>query len=299
MNKIVGCIILFIFCISMSHQAQAQDYKFGIRAGLNYSQFLGPTIDESTHQDKFSLNNGIHFGVTFAYHLSDNFGFRTELAYNQIGTKSTFTSDDAPYVFRFGLEREPRRGQIERFLDVNNSYIHLPLMVFVKPFKKLELYGGIYTQFLILPTAGGKIDFTDPKDPADYSYSFIQSIEANHNSDIGREAKGNQGLIVALDIDGERQNITMARLIGGYYELDESEKKANKYNWFDAGLEGGASYFINSSLYIGLTGMYGLLDVTDDRADIDYYNLDEFNRYKFRDDYDQNFSLQISLGFKF
>ena len=299
MSKIVGCIILFIFCISLSQQAQAQDYKFGIRAGLNYSQLLGPTISESTHQDKFTLNNGIHFGVTFAYHLSDNFGFRTELAYNQIGTKYTFTSDNAPYVFRNGLEREPRRGKIERFLDVNNSYIHLPFMVFVKPHRKVELYGGIYTQFLVLPTAGGKIDFTDPKDPADYSYSFIQSIEANYNSDAGREAKGNQGLTVALDIDGERQDITMARLIGGYYELDDSEKKASKYNWFDAGLEGGASYFINNSLYVGLTGMYGLFDVTNDKVDIDYYNLDEFNKYKFKDDFDRNFSLQISLGFKF
>lgn len=300
MNKSLFLLLLGIFFISLN--ASGQDYKFGIRAGLNYSKLLGPQISEPEYRDFQQFNNGIHFGVTFSYHLTDIFGFRTELAYNQIGTRYTFEGDDSPYVFRYGFEREPRYGNITRYLDVNNSYIHLPLMVFYKPFKKIEVFGGIYTQFLILPTSDGFIDFTAPINPNTgdrYRYSFIQNVEANYYADEAREVKGSQTLLVDLIIDGEAEPVSMQRLVGGYYELSEDEKSGSKYNRLDIGLEGGFSYYINRSLYVGLTGMYGLLDVTNDDLDVDFNELNEFNKFKFRDDYDTNLSLQLSLGFKF
>lgn len=301
MNK---SVFLLLLCICFfAWNANAQDYKFGIRAGLNYSQLLGPQISEADHRDFQQLNNGIHFGVTFAYHLTDNFGFRTELAYNQIGTRYTFEGERSPYVFRYGFEREPRYGEIKRYLDINNSYVHLPLMAFFKPHKKIEVYGGVYTQFLVLPTTDGNIDFTAPEDPNNpgelYKYSFIQFVEGNYFADEAREFKGSQTLIVDLIVDGESEPVSMQRLVGAYYELDEDEKSGSLFNWLDVGLEAGFSYFINRSLYVGFTGMYGLLDVTNNEMDVDYQELDEFNKYKFRDDFDTNLSLQVSLGFKF
>ncbi len=305
MKRYFLLIFLFVALLGLNQSLEAQDYKFGIRGGLNYSSFMGPLNNNADYSESYILNNGIHFGVTFAYHLNDNFGFRTEVAYNQIGTRYKFESDDAPYVFRYGLDREVRRGKMIRELDINNSYIHLPFMVFVKPHKKLELYAGVYTQFLILPIAGGSIDFTDPNPRGDIeegdlkNYSFFQAIDANYYSDDVRQSKSNQGLTVALDVDGDIERITMSRSISGYYELDESEKLATRYNWFDAGLEGGFSFFLNKSLYVGVTGMYGLIDVTNDKADVDYFEINEFNGYIFREDFDRNFSLQASLGFKF
>jgi len=305
MKKLFLAFFLSFALLAVSDSVSAQDYKFGIRGGLNYSQFLGPQPSSTDFTEKFSLNNGIHFGVTFAYHLSDNFGFRTEVAYNQIGTQYSFESDDAPYAFRFGLDREVRKGKMIRKLDVNNSYVHIPVMVFFKPLRKLEVYGGIYTQFLVLPTAGGEIDFTDtnPRGSLEEGdlkdFSFFQAIEANYYSDEVRQSKTNQSLTVALDIDGDIERINMPRSISGYYELDEIEKVSTKYNWFDAGLEGGFSVFLNRSLYLGFTGMYGLVDVTRDRADVNYFELNEFSKYTFQNDFDRNLSLQVSMGFKF
>lgn len=305
MKKAILNFFLFAAFLVSTFQVNGQDYRFGIRGGLSYSQFLGQQINDANFTESYSLNNGIHFGVTLAYHLTDNFGFRTEVAYNQIGTKYRFESESAPYVFRFGLQREIRYGKMIRELDVNNSYIHVPIMAFFKPIKKLELYGGIYTQFLIIPTAGGSIDFTDPAptgniDDGDLkNYSFFQTIEANYYGDDPRQSTSNQGLVVSLNIDNELQRITMSRGASGYFELDADEKLATKYNWFDAGLEGGFSYFVNNSLYVGITGMYGLIDVTNDRADVDYFELNEFGKYQFTDDFDRNFSLQVSMGFKF
>jgi hypothetical protein len=305
MKKTILNFILFAIFLGCTIHSYGQDYRFGIRGGLGYSQFLGQQINDANYSESYSLNNGIHFGVTLAYHINDNFGFRTEVAYNQIGTKYRFESEDAPYVFRFGLQREVRYGKMVRELDINNSYVHVPLMVFVKPFKKLELYGGIYTQFLVIPLAGGSIDFTDPNPTGDIedgdlkNYSFFQTIDANYYGDEARQSTSNQGLIVALNIDNELTQLSMSRGAAGYFELDADEKVANRYNWFDAGLEGGFSYFVNGSLYLGVTAMYGLLDVTNDKADVDYFELNEFNKYIFREDFDRNFSLQLSMGFKF
>ncbi|MDA9774505.1 PorT family protein [Saprospiraceae bacterium] len=298
MSKKITFLLAFIFTISTVSMLSAQDYKFGIRAGLNSSQFLGTLISDEKQKDAFSMNNGIHFGVTFAYYFSDNFGLRTEVGYNQIGTNYKYEADDAEYVFRNLFEREPRQGKIIRTLDINNSYIHVPIMVFAKPFKKLEVFGGVYTQFLVLPTAGGTIDFT-ALNPEDQKYSFEQGIEANYYSDEARQGKGSQTLEVDLIIDGEVEDIIMPRLVGGYYELDENEKAGSTYNWFDFGVEGGVSYFFNNSLYLGLTGMFGLSDVTNNALDVDYYRVDENSRYVYRSDFDRNLSIQLSLGFKF
>lgn len=300
-KKYWGVLVIAI-CFTMNG-LYAQDYSFGIRAGLNYSKLIGPQINTVTEKDAFQFNNGLHFGVTFAYHLTDNFGLRTELAYNQIGTLYTYQGENSPFVFRYGQERVVRNGKIERFFDISNSYIHVPLMVYYKPHRKVELYGGIYAQFLIIPTANGRIDMTAPENsetPGElFKYSFEQLIEANYFSDDPREVKGSQSLIVDLIIDGETEKVAMNRLVGGYYELDADEKKASLYNWFDAGLEFGGSYYINRSLYLGLTGMYGLTDVTNNKADVDFGNLNEFQKYIFRSDFDRNLSLQLSLGFNF
>lgn len=298
MSKQIVFLLACIVFLGVSNQTSAQDYKFGIRAGLNSSRFIGPQISEDKEKDGFSQNGGIHFGVTFAYYFTDNFGLRTEVGYNQIGTKYKYEAEDAVYVFRNMFEREPRNGKTIRTMDINNSYIHVPFMVFAKPFKKLEVFGGIYTQFLVLPTSGGTLDFT-ALDPENDKYSFEQGIEANYYSDEARQGKGRQTLEVDLTVDGELEEIIMPRLVGAYYELDANEKNGSTYNWFDAGIEGGASYFFNNSLYLGVTAMYGVLDVTNNSLDVDYYRVDDNFKYKFRSDFDQNFSLQLSLGFKF
>lgn len=301
MKKIIQSTLV-CFLLFTALNSYAQDYNFGLRAGLNYSKLRGPLNKDAKYTESYDWNNGIHFGVTFALNMTDFFGFRTELAYNQIGTKYRFESNSAPYVFRHKLNREVRYGKMVRELDINNSYLHIPLMVFIKPHRKIELYGGLYAQVNILSTVGGTIDFTDPKDIDGYTgktYSFIQSIDGNYFSDKVRSAKSRQILQVELDIKDDKELITMPRSVGAYYELDANEKKGNVYHYFDWGLEFGGSYYFNRSLYLGVTTMYGLTDVSNNKADVDYFNLGEYDLFKFKDDIDKNLSVQVSLGFKF
>ena len=81
-----------------------------------------------------------------------------------------------------------------------------------------------------------------------------------------------------------------------YYDLDSKEGKP--YKVFDAGLSGGAAFFLNGGLYFSATATYGLIDVTNSDLDFSYVDIDGFD-FKTRDDKDNNLSFQFSLGFSF
>ncbi len=267
---------------------QAQRYNLGIRAGLNYSKFIGPS-EEGMLEGK-SLNNGIHFGMTFAYKLNDIAGFKTEIAYTAIGSKDSIVGDSY-YIFGIGNENVAKTGYAKRYLDISNSYINVPFHAYIFPFKKLELFGGPYIAFLINPTAAGRIEFNDQSD--ELKYSFIQSLDYNYFTDKATRGKG-FGEVVTVIVDDTR--IVMPQVAGAYYQF--ITKNGGLYNIFDLGISGGLQYYINKSFFAGFRANYGLLDVTRQKMDVSYRSLDN-GTYILRDDRDTNFSMQFSLGFKF
>lgn len=286
--------IVFIFtCLFLFSAANVfgQNYNLGIRAGLNYSKFIGPS--EEGMQEGFSLNNGLHFGVTFNYHLTDNAGIRTELMYSQIGSKDSIVGDSY-YVFPVNGERVIKEGHARRTFDINNGYISIPLMAYYYPRKDLEIYGGIQASFLVNPTAGGLLEFDDGDTSQNLLYSFIQSMDHNYYSDKIGEGK-TFGTPIGVLIDDTDVNIF--NVAGAYHEWEE--KNGSTYKVFDFGLTGGFSYYINRSFFFGFRAEYGLLDITNNKMDRSYASTNSDGSFKLRTDYDHNFSLQFSLGFRF
>ena len=266
----------------------AQRYKIGVRAGLNYSKFIGPA-EEGMVQGS-SLNNGIHFGLTYAWKLNEVAGFKTELSYSAVGSNDSIVGDSY-YLFGVGAQNLDKEGFVGRFLDISNSYVNIPLHAYWYPTKKIEIFGGLYMGFLINPTAGGRLQFDDGSD--ELKYSFIQSLDYNYYSDDPLRGKGFGSPITVIVDD---QTIQMPRVAGAYYQF--TEKNGGLYNWFDLGLSGGAHYYINKSFFAGFRADYGLLDITRQKMDVSYRALDD-GSYILRDDYDVNFSMQFSLGFNF
>lgn len=74
MIRQIVVIVLFAFVIS-GISAQS----FGIRAGLNYTSFSGP-LEEGVNE-KYSISDGFHFGVNYAYKFADDFSLKGELLY--------------------------------------------------------------------------------------------------------------------------------------------------------------------------------------------------------------------------
>ena len=270
---------------------QAQDFHFGIRAGLNNSKFLGPA--ETGAIEEFSFDNGFHFGVVALMDLNDYFSLGTEILYDQMGTKYHY---EGTSYFKFVVNGDLQvlYDNTKLDLEISNSYINVPILLHFRPFKKLELIAGGYMGFLISPVAGGILDFGD---------KFFQGQEYKYYSDeAGREALFSSYISVKVpQEDGTDEIVQIFETAGAYYQYSTAqfEDRGTSFNWFDLGVTGGFQYFFNSSLYGGVRVEYGFLDLTNNKLDRSLMSLDEENEFIFRDDWDTNLNFQVSLGFRF
>ena len=236
MNKYYIFIIAFL-SLSVSLSAQS----FGIRAGLNYTKFSGPL--EQNVNEKFSLSNGFHFGVNYAYKFADIFAVRGELLYTQIGTKYNYDGSSF-YKVPFGNAFSYEKGNTRIDMKVSNAYISLPITFQWQASKKLEIYAGGYVSYLIGPKGNGTLYF-DQSDSLFFKQSLIHSYYKDAAGGIASSTVG-----PSVWVDGKV--VTLARDAGAYYNYLATEKEADLYNALDYGLVGGVNYFINKGFYVGL-----------------------------------------------
>jgi len=280
---------LFIFMIMAVVVSQATSQRFGIRAGLNYTKFNGPT--EAGVNEKFSLANGFHFGVNYAYKFADKFSVKGELLYTQIGTKYAYEGQSY-YKVPLGSAFIAKKGATNITMKVSNAYISVPITLQWEVSKKLELFAGAYASFLIGPKGTGTMEFVHSKD----SLFFQQGLIHNYYRDEARGFSNQFGPSVWVDGKVTR----LAKDAGAYYNLTEGEKIGDLYRVFDFGLTGGANYFINKGFYFGLRYDIGLRDVTNDDVDFLRNSYDEANNLGVKaKHFDTNVGIQASFGFRF
>jgi hypothetical protein len=279
-------IFLSLFLFSSTLIAQS----FGIRAGLNYTKFSGPL--EQGVNEKFSLANGFHFGVNYAYKMADIFSIKGELVYTQIGSKYNYEGDSF-YKIPIGsnaFSYEKGKSTIE--MKISNAYISLPVTFQWQASKKLELYAGGYASILIGPKGNGTIYF-EQSDSLFFKQSLIHSYNKDEAGGIATNAIG-----PSVWVDGKIE--TLDRDAGAYYNLLANEKEANLYNTFDYGITGGFNYFINKGFYVGFKYDYGLTDVTNDKVDFLRKTFDEENNLSTKaNHFDRNVGFEVSFGFRF
>ena len=264
--------------------------SFGIRAGLNYTKFGGPL--ETNVNEQFSLANGFHFGINYAYPIADQFSVRGEVVYTQIGTGYSY---DGPSFYKIPLGNafvyEKGNSTIE--MKVSNAYVSIPLALSWQASKKWEISAGAYISFLVGPRGNGTLYFEKNTD----SLFFKQSLIHNYNNDVaGGTATGTIGPSVWVD----GKIVTLARDAGAYYNYLSTEKTGKLYNFMDVGLTGNVNYFINKGFYVGLKYSYGLLDVTNNEMDVLRKEYDETtNRAIPANHFDRNLGFEVSFGFRF
>jgi len=264
--------------------------SFGIRAGLNYTSFSGPL--ESGVNEKYSIANGFHFGINYAYNFADKLAFKGELLYTQIGSSYNYDGDSF-YKIPIGNAFVYEKGKSTIEMKISNAYISIPLTLQWDVSKKIELSAGIYGSFLIGPKGNGTIYFEKNKDSLFFKQSLIHSYNKDEAGGIATSAAG-----PSVFVDGKV--VTLAKDAGAYYNYLSTEKEGSLYKKYDFGLTGGISYFINRGFYIGLRYDIGLVDITNNKVDYLRKTFDEENsRFKLSDDFDRNVGFQVSFGFRF
>ena len=89
-----------LFFVVLLSPLSAQDYDIGIRAGLNFSKFLGPS--EANVNEDFGVAGGFHFGINFQWNFNPIFGIKSEVLFNQIGSGYNY-EDQGFYIFDLSL----------------------------------------------------------------------------------------------------------------------------------------------------------------------------------------------------
>ena len=284
---------LFIFILGFTIQLGTAQ-TFGVRAGLNYSTFLGPT--EAGVDESFGYSNGFHFGLSYSYDFTDLFSLRTELVYIQNGSTYDFKGDSY-YIIRQSDKTTFEKGNLEYYeLNISNAYISIPIVANYRINNKWEVFGGGYVNMLIGPTGRGQMKFISNDRPDEIR--FIRSLDFRYNSDEASEISGRSaGALTEINILVDDDIVTLPKFAGAY--TLQGEKTGNMFNFLDFGLTVGAHYFLNKGFFVGLTIDYGVPDLTNNKADFSLKELNPDNSFKFSDDKDSHFGIQASFGFRF
>lgn len=292
-------LAFFVFTLFFAQSIDAQMH-FGIRAGLNYSKFLGPSEEDVV--DEFNVSGGFHFGLNFLYDLNEFVSIGTELTYTQNGSKQKYQGDS---YYVFNTETNNRfvvRDSSVINMNYSNAYIHIPLTINVRTLEKWEFYGGGYINFLVSPLGTGSWRFgtSNISDTERLYHTFDQGQDHRYGSDQAGQFNARSA---GINLQVNNQIISLPSLVGGYYlfpsGIDDPTKPGKRFATIDVGLTAGINYFINRGLYIGLRGEYGLSDLTNNDVDYSYKDVNADGSLIFKEDKDTHFGINVSLGFRF
>ena len=290
---------LFLLAAAFSLQAQI---RYGFKTGLNFAHFNGPSETNDAGADLETWKNvtGFHIGATFSYHFTDNYSLRAEALFSKKGAKYTF--DGQSYrVFRYETGSTLSYGNSRYLININNSYIDIPLMG-VARWGDFELSAGGYVSFLIGSVGDGSLRYsgkTAPpqqfqiKDKNTGKDELVFNLNYNYRKDDPGEGEFTTKVIAEL---GTR-DVELPGYLGAYF--DYPEDKGRLFNTLDYGLTGGIAYYLSRSLYFGLRLQYGMADITNDKADLSKARINDDGTLIYRNDKDKNFAVQATVGFGF
>lgn len=286
--------LLFCFFIGLL-SAGAQEFSYGFKTGLNFSRFDGPLEQDlqGNSVEELVLASGFQVGAIFNMELTSFFGFRGELQFSQKGGRYRYNGESFQVWNSVSDRTIYLTGEKRLSLNVSNSYLDLPLLVYVRPLKWLEIAGGVNVGVLVGSSGAGQMTFNGISEVGVPVDEYSITLEYNYLRDEPGQANFNE--TTELTVGGE--TVMIPSRLGAYFL--ETEAAGKNFNRFDLGLNIGVNLFLNSSLFVGARLNYGLLDVTNNATDYSMVRLDENQQRILRDDMDRNFSIQTTIGFIF
>lgn len=268
----------------------AQQFSGGFKSGLNFSTLRGPSEmdDNGEELENFKTNTGFHIGATFRMALTDYFGLRAELLYSQKGMDYTY---EGPSYWTFINTTNPvyTFGNRVSTISINNSYLDLPLMAYVRV-GRIELSGGVNASILLASTGTGDLTYSGTTGGANID-PFTLALDYNYFGDRYQGFNTFENHMIRVG----NTTLEVPKNIGAYYAGVENEE--HLFRRTDFGLNAGVSFFLNKGLYLGFRANVGLTDVTKMEQDYSRFKLDTDNSLILRDDDDKNLSFQASIGF--
>ncbi|MFK7781514.1 porin family protein [Psychroserpens sp.] len=168
MKKLVLVTVITVLGLS---NVNAQDIKFGAKAGLNFAFITGDNSED------FDPNTDFHFGLLAEIPISEKFSFQPELIYSGQGYDTNIDS--------------------EGIIALN--YLNIPLISKYYVTKRWSLEAGPQMGFL-LSTKGGTEDYKDHFKTTDFGVSFGVGYKLDNG--LNFSARYNLGLSNINNVDG-------------------------------------------------------------------------------------------------
>ncbi|QSW87659.1 MULTISPECIES: porin family protein [Flavobacterium] len=179
----------------------AQDVKFGIKGGLNISNFSGDTDGIET-KSRYGFNLGGFVEIKF----SEKIALQPEILYSTQGVKFENVGTDVNGTFRTGD------------INFNLAYINIPVMFKYYPAERFSVEAGPQIGFLTSAKTKTRLDGFNRTVTQDAKYLF-ESIDFGLN--IGAGYYFTENLAV-----GARYNIGLANIVKT--EVGDDSKLHNK-----------------------------------------------------------------------
>jgi len=137
-HKLIAALGIFSCALFIAPAANAQSDnpgpRFGVKGGLNFSQFF---VEQPTVEDE-NIKVGLHFGIFTKIPVTDFLAFQPELLYTNVGSKVSYGGSDVSNLL--GI----REGEV-RF---NLNYVQLPLAFGIN-LGPINIQGGPYLSYLV------------------------------------------------------------------------------------------------------------------------------------------------------
>ncbi|MBU6167931.1 MAG: outer membrane beta-barrel protein [Bacteroidetes bacterium] len=290
MRNHISLFILFLLPFSII----AQDWSGGIRAGLNYSRIDGPSeLDLSGNSlERNTFSSGFHIGGMISRKLNSAVGLRGEILYTQRGTDYQYQGDSYFRFFTEGGAVASSRGTRFTTLRITNTYLDLPLSVFLR-LGRIELSAGGYGSFMLSSRGVGELNYNGKSTVGQTIEPIIVPLKYDYFKDQFQQT----GVTNAKFITVDNRKVVVPATLGAYY--DARDTGVPLFNRVDAGLHAGLGIFMSQGLYLGARIQQGLFDLTRAEQELSLHSLDAAGKIMPRSDKDQNLSIQLSIGFSF
>ncbi|GAC1380863.1 MAG: porin family protein [Hymenobacter sp.] len=187
-------LVAALITTAAASSAQAQDVRFGLRAGANYSNLAGNIKNQDTYNNKVGFLGGVMINVPVT---SDGFfSVQPEVLYSQKG----FENKPTEYT-GLGNYKQKREGQ------VNFNYLDVPVLLKINAGGFIAEAGPQYsylisandqTRTTTTPTLGGSPTTTDSQNKRDVS--GLNRNELGYVAGVGYQATN--GLSLNLRYNG-------------------------------------------------------------------------------------------------
>jgi opacity protein-like surface antigen len=182
-------IILSIAAVMAFGFANAQDVKYGAKAGLNMSNYSGDA--EGT-----SSKIGFQIGAFAEYGISDKISIQPELLFSNLGAKADFEGTE---------------------VTMNQNYLIIPVMAKYAITDAFSLEAGPQIGFLMSAkwkAAGESVDAKDAYNSTDFGFNIGAGYDVAENINIGLRYSMGLSNIIKDSGDSKTQNSNIGLTLG-------------------------------------------------------------------------------------